>query len=325
MADRSSNTNKLSSGPLFPAFLLPSLSIPFRRRRTSSSISSSPPHDSSPPSLSSSLSSSSPASPASPNSPGTAFLADWDLSRFLRPKAPPLPTAGRAHRRLSRTHPDTLRCSTCSADLAFGAQVVSKGFTGRHGRAYLVSPPAAALTIAGHHPPATTTGTELANIRIGRSESRPLATGMHVVADISCAVCGARLGWKYVDALEAAQKYKVGKFILETRRVVACRDWEDVEDGDGDGDGPAEGVVPGRRGRRADSLEVEMEQVDGGGSDGGEEGDDDGGAVVFDSEDEQECEDIFAGTWDPVVVAKRRRGKVANLRKRGGMRRPHET
>ncbi|CRK35816.1 hypothetical protein BN1708_016471, partial [Verticillium longisporum] len=37
-----------------------------------------------------------------------------------------------------------------------------------------------------------------------------LVTGWHVVADITCAVCHAKLGWKYVDAREEAQKYKVG-------------------------------------------------------------------------------------------------------------------
>ena len=44
--------------------------------------------------------------------------------------------------------------------------------------------------------------------------------------------------------------------------------------------------------------------------------DEDGGLVVFDSDDEDECEDIFAGTWDAAVVAKRRRSKIAALKKR---------
>ncbi|OIW23520.1 yippee-like protein, partial [Coniochaeta ligniaria NRRL 30616] len=88
-------------------------------------------------------------------------------------------------------------CGTCAADLALGAQIVSKGFTGRYGRAFLLD------------------DGELLNIKIGSRENRQLVTGAHVVADISCAVCGTKVGWKYVQATEAAQKYKEGKFILE--------------------------------------------------------------------------------------------------------------
>ena len=32
-----------------------------------------------------------------------------------------------------------------------------------------------------------------------------------------------------MDAKEAAQRYKIGKFILETRRVVGGKTWEDVD------------------------------------------------------------------------------------------------
>jgi len=104
-------------------------------------------------------------------------------------------------------------------------------------------------------------------------------TGWHVVADFTCGTCSTKLGWKYVDAKEHSQKYKVGKFILETERVMTYRSWEDVS------------VVP----------EIDEERAEW----------DDEGVVVFDSEDEDECEDIFAGTWDPKTAAKRRRRLVA--------------
>ena len=68
-------------------------------------------------------------------------------------------------RRLSRTHPDTLRCVVCSVDLAFGSQVVSKGFTGRYGRAYLVSAPAS---------PADRPSIDLVNVKVGKPENRQL-------------------------------------------------------------------------------------------------------------------------------------------------------
>jgi len=125
--------------------------------------------------------------------------------------------------------------------------------------------------------------TDLANTKVGRNVNRELLTGQHVVADVNCTICGTVLGWKYVDAKEAAQKYKIGKFILEMKRVVLGVGWEDT----------------GVDGGEVDEREFgEME-------DGNDED-----IVVFDSEDEDECEDLFAGVWDPEVVAKRRARRV---------------
>lgn len=81
-----------------------------------------------------------------------------------------------------------------------------------------------------------------------------------------------------MDAKEQGQKYKIGKFILEMKRVVVGVRWEDVgwdEEGGG---------------------EKEMVEEE--------------GVVVFDSEDEDECEDLFAGVWDAEVVGKRRGRRV---------------
>jgi hypothetical protein len=118
---------------------------------------------------------------------------------------------------------------------------------------------------------------------VGRSEDRQLVTGAHVVADISCVGCGDVVGWKYVDARDPGQRYKVGKFILETKRVVGFHSWEDVD-------------VP------------ELDEGPSGPLD--ERNHEGGDVVVFDSDNEDECEDIFAGVWDPKVVARRRRSKV---------------
>jgi Yippee zinc-binding/DNA-binding /Mis18, centromere assembly len=128
--------------------------------------------------------------------------------------------------------------------------------------------------------------TDLVNTKVGRNVNRELLTGQHVVADVSCIICGTVLGWKYVDAKEAAQKYKIGKFILEMKRVVLGVGWEDV------------GVA--RRAEEDDGLEF---RSDGQAKEGEE-------VVVFDSEDEDECEDLFAGVWDPEVVARRRARRV---------------
>ncbi|KAL2114522.1 hypothetical protein VUR80DRAFT_6007 [Thermomyces stellatus] len=180
--------------------------------------------------------------------------------------------------RLTRCNADTLRCSTCSTDLAYSSQIISKGFTGRHGRAYLVGPP---TTDSTSTPSSSYSTPDLINVRVGRCESRQLVTGWHTVADISCAVCHTKLGWKYVDAKEYSQRYKVGKFILETERVVTYRSWEDVPvTRTGSGSGVSPGVA-------------------------GEE-------IEFDSDDEDECDDIFSGTWDRESVARRRNRRAAS-------------
>ncbi|KAM0333171.1 hypothetical protein ACHAQA_001831 [Verticillium albo-atrum] len=269
--------------PLFPSYLLPSFKLPFRRPRLSSTSNTSDV-----PSLSSSPTSSAPSSAA--GSPPSSLPAHFTTIATTNSKTHPPASASASvpvetSRRLSRTNPDTLRCSTCASDIAFSAQIVSKGFTGRYGRAYLVAPPTLSISPSSPPPPAAAPSRDLLNVRVGKSENRQLVTGWHVVADITCALCHAKLGWKYVDAREEAQKYKVGKFILETERVVGFHRWEDVDAvEDGGLDAPAS---------PRDGADEDVDEV------------------VFDSDDEDECEDIFAGTWDPVAVAKKRGLKLS--------------
>ena len=85
------------------------------------------------------------------------------------------------------------------------------------------------------------------------------------------------LGWKYVEAEEESQRYKVGKFILETKRVVRGAGWEN-EDIDSEVGGA------GKRGEKDEEIE-------------------------FDSQDEDECEDLFAGIWSPALARRRRKNK----------------
>lgn len=176
-----------------------------------------------------------------------------------------------------------LRCARCLSDLAPTTQIISKGFTGRHGRAYLVSPTPSSL-------PASTAPNltlkqknaalpNLPNTHAHRPVSRQLVTGAHTVGDVSCAQCGSVLGWKYVGAEEEGQRYKVGKVILETRRVVKGVCWEGEEGGE----------VGSRKG----SLKMPPETLE---------------EVEFDSQDEDECEDLFMGVWTP-ELARKRRGK----------------
>ncbi|CAK7274121.1 hypothetical protein SEPCBS57363_005998 [Sporothrix epigloea] len=267
-------------------------------------------------------------------------------------------------RRLQRVLPTTLRCRRCSADLAFASQIVSKGFTGRNGRAYLISAPA---SHADHlftpevnplrsdedtmlwgneeedaiwedmgvaEPNAiederVNDGTgiddslarglaraggiqDLPNIRIGRAEYRRLVTGMHVVADISCAVCCSKVGWKYIDVSGTAQRYKVGKFVLELAMLSSFHSWEDVdveEDAVENMQALANslGTACSLTARyRQSRLHAEGESYN------SSDRYHDSGRIEFDSEDEDECEEIFNGTWDAAVVARRRALKRAD-------------
>ncbi|KAF2115316.1 yippee zinc-binding/DNA-binding /Mis18, centromere assembly-domain-containing protein [Lophiotrema nucula] len=206
-------------------------SIPFRRRRSSAATTSP----------TSTPSSSPPTQPSS----------------FLEPT--------------STSH---LRCTRCLTDLIPTSSIISKGFTGRHGRAYLVSPPT--RSVLSTVSPSTLESEEvlrgdLPNTHTHKPVPRQLVTGAHTVSDISCRNCGTVLGWKYVEAEEDSQRYKVGKFILETKRVVRGADWE-VED----------------------SGRPKLDKKD---------------EVEFDSQDEDECEDLFSGIWSPALARRRRKLK----------------
>ncbi|KAK4221516.1 yippee zinc-binding/DNA-binding /Mis18, centromere assembly-domain-containing protein [Podospora fimiseda] len=192
-----------------------------------------------------------PVSPPSSPSTRPPILPSYLLpspSSFSHRNQPPSPSSLQT----------LFRCLSCQTDISFHSQIISKNFHGRHGRAYLVLAP-------------------LKNIWLGPNESRHLSTGLHVVADIYCYICDERLGWKYIDATNAEQKYKIGNFILETRRIAVVRE-------------------------EGNKVKEEKEDED-------EE-------IVFDSGDEDECDDIFAGVWDPEVVKKRRKEKEEEKKKK---------
>jgi len=63
------------------------------------------------------------------------------------------------------------------------------------------------------------------NVSTGPREDRILITGLHTVADIYCNECQSILGWKYEEAYEESQKYKVGKFIIEKAKMVKECGW----------------------------------------------------------------------------------------------------
>ncbi|KXL42065.1 hypothetical protein M433DRAFT_156975 [Acidomyces richmondensis BFW] len=249
----------VSSPPtLFPTYLVPPL--PFRRRKSSTNSCSS-------------------------------TSTDTDNTSSLNTDSPP-PAP------YLSGHASHLRCARCLADLAVSSQIISKGFTGRHGRAYLVAPSQSSIS---PNPIALPTAKakndalpNLPNTYTHKPVPRQLVTGAHTVGDIICAHCGSMLGWKYVAAEEKAQRYKVGKFILETKRVCRSSTWENEDEA------MDEHARHGCDGRRHSSLLVPPKELP------PQLAEDE---AEFDSQDEDECEDLFMGVWTPQLAAKRRRAK----------------
>lgn len=91
--------------------------------------------------------------------------------------------------------PQVYTCAQCRTHFTSHDDIISKSFHGRHGRAYLFD--------------------QCVNVTIGPSEERRLITGLHTVCDIFCKRCKTLVGWTYLKAFEASQKYKEGKYIIE--------------------------------------------------------------------------------------------------------------
>ncbi|KIK69083.1 hypothetical protein GYMLUDRAFT_91482 [Collybiopsis luxurians FD-317 M1] len=96
-------------------------------------------------------------------------------------------------------------CASCSAVIALQDELISKAFSGRDGRGYLMH--------------------SAVNVKLGSKEDRALLTGIHSVADIFCVGCNERLGWYYHSASEYTQKYKEGKYLLEKEKIIKDNAW----------------------------------------------------------------------------------------------------
>ncbi|KAF8621896.1 hypothetical protein AX15_007425 [Amanita polypyramis BW_CC] len=101
-------------------------------------------------------------------------------------------------------HP-VFSCAKCAAVISLQDELISKAFSGRDGRGYLMH--------------------SATNVRLGRKEDRALLTGVHTVADVFCLGCNDRLGWFYHKAADYSQKYKEGKYLLEKERLIKENSW----------------------------------------------------------------------------------------------------
>ncbi|XP_023338858.1 protein yippee-like 5 [Eurytemora carolleeae] len=90
-------------------------------------------------------------------------------------------------------------CNNCDTVLTNRGELISTRFTGATGRAYLFG--------------------KVVNLKYSEVQDRVMLTGRHMVRDVFCKNCDAKLGWMYEFATEDNQRYKEGRVILERALV----------------------------------------------------------------------------------------------------------
>tara|TARA_B110000285_G_C14941391_1_gene522181 strand:- start:407 stop:826 length:420 start_codon:yes stop_codon:yes gene_type:complete len=91
-------------------------------------------------------------------------------------------------------------CKKCKSHLVDKDQLISKNFHGKTGRAFLFN--------------------KAVNVDLGPPKDKVMMTGLHTVKSVMCKSCRLEIGWTYVFAYEASEKYKEGKFIVERSFIM---------------------------------------------------------------------------------------------------------
>ncbi|KAL8611116.1 Protein yippee-like 5 [Nucella lapillus] len=99
-------------------------------------------------------------------------------------------------------------CASCDTQLTNRSELISTRFTGATGRAFLFN--------------------RVVNLNFSEVQDRIMLTGRHMVRDVSCKKCDAKLGWIYEYATEGSQRYKEGRVILERALVTESEGFEDL-------------------------------------------------------------------------------------------------
>ena len=110
-------------------------------------------------------------------------------------------------------HPGGTRlfsCANCDTVLTNRNQLISMRFTGATGRAFLFH--------------------KVVNLHYSEVHDRVMLTGRHMVRDVSCKNCDAKLGWMYEYATEEEQRYKEGRVILERALVTESDGIDEIHD-----------------------------------------------------------------------------------------------
>lgn len=98
-------------------------------------------------------------------------------------------------------------CASCDTQLTNRSELISTRFTGATGRAFLFN--------------------RVVNLNFSEVQDRVMLTGRHMVRDVSCKKCDAKLGWIYEFATEENQRYKEGRVILERALVTESEGFDE--------------------------------------------------------------------------------------------------
>ncbi|XP_033103017.1 protein yippee-like 5 [Anneissia japonica] len=103
-------------------------------------------------------------------------------------------------------------CANCDTILTNRSELISTRFTGATGRAFLFN--------------------KVVNLGFSEVQDRVMLTGRHMVRDVSCKKCDAKLGWIYEFATEENQRYKEGRVILERALITESEGMEENSNSD---------------------------------------------------------------------------------------------
>ncbi|KAL3846127.1 hypothetical protein ACJIZ3_003530 [Penstemon smallii] len=91
-------------------------------------------------------------------------------------------------------------CKNCRNIVALRDDIISKDFVAKSGKGYMFS--------------------RGMNMAIGAKEDKQLISGYFSIAPIFCTQCDEEMGWTYIKAFDAPQKYKEGKYVFEMVKLL---------------------------------------------------------------------------------------------------------
>ncbi|KAL1129763.1 hypothetical protein AAG570_012707 [Ranatra chinensis] len=100
-------------------------------------------------------------------------------------------------------------CASCDTNLTNRSELISTRFTGATGRAFLFN---RVVNLKYR--------TQYKSLFCSEVQDRVMLTGRHMVRDVSCKNCEAKLGLIYEFATEENQRYNEGRVILERALIT---------------------------------------------------------------------------------------------------------
>ncbi|KAL2735128.1 protein yippee-like 5 [Vespula maculifrons] len=111
-------------------------------------------------------------------------------------------------------------CASCDTNLTNRGQLISTRFTGATGRAFLFNKVVNLNYRYRIQSSLLFLPSNYCYMVHSEVQDRVMLTGRHMVRDVSCKNCDAKLGWVYEFATDDNQRYKEGRVILERALVT---------------------------------------------------------------------------------------------------------